>query len=422
MKIVILTASPTRDKYIDELIADKLRAKGHELWVVPCLRQGRPTILEIQPNVVVLPPIRNPYSRDLAEQIKMWGMGLVTRHTEPSASWADLKKMTPQQQANILGHHRYPADVELVWGQDEAEFLNRRQSGFQAVSVGAVGLDIYFQEDLKKRLFNKPLFNKKYKFSGKKRTLLIASPWGFADSAPDLRIDELTDAKADDKGRDRHLQMVRDLYGAIKDKWNILITIHPGVLEEPYKKLSEELQIPLNAESPMAEMLINCDALIHAGSTAAISAHFLNIPAFQFGDVNAKSSKNWWGLPESNISKVSPYYQTAEELGAAVKKSRRRSNADKVILKALENGRYGKMDGQASDRAADIIDKIRGEFKLCWPISPRDYNQSGIAYKRVEDYFNLAACSVCKKRYYVVRDVKMDNLFCPWCAAKSYTE
>jgi hypothetical protein len=172
--------------------------------------------------------------------------------------------------------------------------------------------------------------------------------------------------------------MARACHKALKT-WNILVTCHPGVMQEPYKKLCEDLDIPLDTESTMIEMLINSDALIHSGSNSAISAHHLDIPAFQYGDINAKSSNSWWGMPECAISRVSPHFKTPDKLIAAVKRSRRKSNANRDTLKELETGRYGLMDGMATKRVAEVITKIRGKFKMCWPEATEDYTQKGVS-------------------------------------------
>jgi hypothetical protein len=123
-KVLILTASPVRDKYIDKLIAKELTALGCEVRIHPCLREGRDATLNFLPDVVVVPPIRNIYARDLAAQLKKWKCGVITRHTEPSCSWQDWQKMSDQQRGDILGRWPYMVDMELVWSQDEAEILN----------------------------------------------------------------------------------------------------------------------------------------------------------------------------------------------------------------------------------------------------------------------------------------------------------
>jgi len=433
MKILILTASPIRDKYIDRLIADELKKRGHEVWVKPCLREGRDAVLNLQPDTVVIPPIRNVYSRDFAENIQRFGCKVISRHTEPSCDWSDFKKMNQKQKMGVMGYGAYSVDAEMVWGGDEADILTKRNLNFPVYAIGAVGLDIYRQDDLKKELFNKAIFNNKYKFSNKRKTLLIASAWGFADSAPDLQIEEIKTANLDTVGKKRHLKMIENVHRSLGDSWNILVTTHPGVLEDPYTQLCQKLGIPLDTESPMMEMLGNCDALIHAGSTAAISAHCLNIPAYQYGDVNAKDEDSWWGMPESTISQVSPYFKTTDDLIAAIKKSRRVSNADKKTLKALETGRYGSMDGKAYIRAANIIEKYEGKFKLVWPESTTDYSQLGIV-KKPEQVLLRAFCGICKHNfYYIHQDWQrklndrykteynlFENVLCPWCGSKLY--
>ncbi len=436
-KILILTASPVRDKYIDELIAKRLTAMGHEVHVHACLRQGRDKVLELQPDVVVVPPIRNPYSRDFVEMMKGWGLGIVTRHTEPSCDWQDFKKMTEQQKNDIIGRWQYTVDAELVWSDDEAQILSKRPWPFKVHAVGAIGLDIYFEEDFKTQLRNTEPFNKRYKLQDGRPTLLISSQWGFADSAPDLNIDETGEAMKDIQGRDRHLGMIRAVHKALKDEWNIVMTIHPGVIEDRYRKLAEELRIPLDSKSPMMAMLMNCDALIHAGSTAAISAHIIDIPAFQFGDVNIKDSRNWWGMPDSDISKVSPYYKTVEDLISDLQSRdlQAGSNADEKIIDSLEKGRYGKMDGKGADRAAEIISAVPGKFKFTWPKAHRDYDQA-LIFKDPARILEFGSCRICRqgfsmiKKDFLVRlaaimkappeNIPPINHNCPHCASKFF--
>ncbi|MHC4890583.1 MAG: hypothetical protein ACYTEO_14095 [Planctomycetota bacterium] len=420
-KILILTASPKRDKYIDELIATELRKRGNEVWVRPCLREGRQSVLELEPDVVVVPPIRNPYSRDFVVQLKKWGCGVITRHTEPSCSWQDWKQMDDKQKAQIMGQFSYPVDAELVWSQDEAQILSKRGCPFPIIPIGSVNADVYKSEDCRKRHYNRKAFDAKHKFDRKKKNLLIASPWGFADSAPDLSIDDNFAAKKDLEGRKRHFKMIRAVHGALGHKWNILITTHHGIIEEPYKELAEELGIPLDSESTMIDMLINCDALVHAGSNAAMSAHFLDIPAYQFGDVNAKDSDSWWGLPDAAISRVSPYSKTAAALITKLRKHRKNSNANKNTLAEMEAGRYGRLDGKATQRAADVISRTKGKFKMCWPDSPNVYNQPGV-FRQIDDFAVQTGCGVCKRPFIMFKEVPSEKdrqIFCPWCGSRA---
>jgi predicted kinase len=408
-KILILSASPVRDKHIDAMLAAKLRQLGHEVEVVPCLREGRAKVLEYQPDIVLVPPIRNPNSRDFVEELKRFGCAVITRHTEPSCSWQDWKKMGPEARHDILGAFEYKVDLELVWSEDEADILNRRPGAPKAVAVGAIGLDIYFDEMLTAKLKDKPAFCQKYGFDPTRPTLLISSPWGFADSSPDLHTEDILSGQRDAAGRDRHLAMVRTVHAKLNTTWNILLSVHAGLDPAPYAALAADLKVPLDAESPMLNMLPNCDVLIHAGSTASVSAHLLGIPAFQFGDVNAEGLTNWWGVGESPISRVSPRFETVEKLVEAIVAHTGASNADPAVIKELETGRYGPIDGKASDRAVRFIGQAQGHFRYSWPRSPRDYRQLTIQRDQRE-FFLSSHCNVCDSDFYILTDEYIQQL------------
>ena len=436
-KILILTASPARDKVVDDLIAEKLRSMGYDVWVRPCLRQGRAAILELEPNVVVVPPVRNPHSRDLVEIIKEWGMGVVSRHTEASCDWQDFKGLDATQKTTILGSHTYKVDVEIVWGQDEAEILSRRNCGFPVKAVGSFAIDIYLQSDARGKFLSREVFNEKYKFDSKKKTLHIGSPWGFADSAPDLQIDEIREVWNEVDKRDKYIEMIKQVHKALSKDWNILLAPHPGVLLEPYKEALKGLNIPVGTELTATERLFNVDALIHSGSTMAVEAHFVGIPAYQYGDVNQKK-KNWWLQPKSLISQVSKIYEDVEKMIKDIGSWRGGSNANTETIKKLEAGRYGKMDGKATERAAEIISKINGRFKQTWPKAWRDYDQP-IIFKHIDKAIDYSYCGICGNKFPIVKkqwlemilstlDIKSspDKLkrlsfdSCPWCASRFY--
>ena len=435
MKVLILTASPIRDSIVDILLAQELQKYGHEVFVRPCLREGRKAVLEVQPDTVVTPPIRNPYSRDMVEVLKDWGIGVISRHTEPSCDWHDFKKMDSNRQHEIFGQYPYKVDAELVWSQDEAEILNQRDCGFKAYPIGATTADAYKHPEVIAQYRNRATFNAKYKFDDTKKNLLICSPWGFVDSAPDLHVEEVDEAKKDVEGRDRHFTMIRTVSQNLKDKWNILVSVHPGVVQKPYQDLCTELGIPLDTESTSFILNIHSDAIIHAGSTMALNAHWLGIPAFQFGDINAKDSKSWWSDPESSISKVSPYFKAPEDLMQALIAYKPGSNANMQAIEALEKGRFGNMDGQSTVRAAEIINKIQGKFKFCWPRSTKDYSQLTIL-RDARRLLTSMKCGICGNDFVVVNDSWLEMLrsytgfkgdfrpphgsACPHCAARWY--
>ena len=266
--------------------------------------------------------------------------------------------------------------------------------------------------------------------------MLISSPWGFADSSPDLGTEEILAAQKDAAGRDRHLAMIRTIHPLLKDTWNLLMTVHPGVGAAPYQALAQELGIPIDAEHPMLDLLGNADALIHAGSTAAVSAHLLGIPAFQFGDVNAEGSASWWGVGESAISRVSPLAKSPEDLAELIRARPRGSNANPATIKELEEGRYGRIDGQATERAVGHIVKLAGRFQWRWPRSPHDYRQPTVQRSETE-FLKKAFCGVCRETFVFWTDEYLAQLAalagidpqklrpkgsicCPHCAAKMF--
>jgi len=379
----------------------------NEVWVRACLRQGRDAVLELEPNVVVMPPIRNVYSRDLVEQLKKWNIGVVSRHTEPSLEWADYKRMTPVEKMEILGRHAYEIDAELVWSQDEVQILSRRPYGnFPIIAVGAFMIDIYKSPELQ-RFPSKEIFNEKHKLSPDKKTLLLSSAWGFIDSSPDLSIDGQRECQKDQEGRSQWLQMAHLVHKRLS-KWNILATLHPSVGIDEYKEGLKDTGIEIDTESTATELLKNVDALVHAGSTMAVEMHCLNKPSFQFGDVNTLIGANWWQKPGSAISKVSPHYTDAQKLINAIRRSSGSSNANPKTIKILEEGRYGRMDGKATERAAKAINDIDGNFKMVWPDNTRNYDQPTVVAdtsKIVRPMF----CNICKKPFGMVEQEWMDK-------------
>lgn len=437
-KILILTASPERDKIIDEQIAEELTKKGFTVNIAPCLREGRNAVLKYKPNVVVIPPVRNFYSRDFVEVLMDWKMGVITRHTEASCDWQDWKKLDEHWRTELLGRYPYTVHAEIVWGEDEAQILRRRSCPFPVYAVGALALDIYFRKDLKKRFGTREEFNTERKLDNNKKTLIIGSPWGFADSAPDLQIPEIPAFNKDVEWRQVQLNMIKKAQEVLGDKWNILMRPHPGVLLKPYKDFALANKIPLDETTEASKVLYHADALIHAGSTMAMEMHCLNRPAFQFGDVNQKHPKNWWLLPDSPMSQISPIYQNVDKLLNDIKNCKPKSNANKDALKKLETGRYGKMDGKATKRAAEIIAKINGKFKMCWPRATKDYDQPTIM-KNADSILGGANCGICGHSFVTI---KMDwlmktgkmvgltdkqkfafqahNAYCPQCGARFF--
>lgn len=435
-KVLILTASPNRDEPIDLLIAKELTKLGCEPFVRPCLRQGRDSVLDLKPDIVVLPPIRNPYARDFAQACKDFGCAVITRHTEASCDWQDYKQMDEKTKTEILGAFRYNVDCEIVWGGNEADILKRRTNKFPVISVGSFVTDIYKDPDIIAKYLPKEALYQKHSLDINKRTILILSAWGFIDNSPDLSVDPQIACTKDEEGRKIWLEMIAAVKTAMGDTYNILVTLHPNVAVEPYRAFLAPLGIQINTENKAIELVKNCDVVIHAGSTTAIGAHILNKPCIQYGDQNKKGG--WEGRADTWMSKISPF---AKDLPGLIEKLKTveldKTNANPEAIIGLENGRFGLMDGRATVRAAEIINRYNGKFTYCWPNAPYDYDQL-LSMKDDEKVLGSIFCGVCKKTFRMITPQWLNMFFstikptpeqitainatkmscCPYCGAR----
>ncbi|KKK95448.1 hypothetical protein LCGC14_2672690, partial [marine sediment metagenome] len=234
------------------------------------------------------------------------------------------------------------------------------------------------------------------------------------------------------EGGDRHFKMIETIVDRFAMDWNILVTTHPGVIQEPYHELCKKLKVPLDTEAGAFVLLNNSDALIHAGSIMAVNAHILKIPAYQYGDVNVKGSDSWWAS-KSAMSQVSPMFKTPTAFVKHFRIPRTGSNANKAAIENLVKGRFGVIDGKATERAAEIISNVKGQFTMCWPDNTNDYSQLTI----VQDPAKMCIprkCGICgrifgqvspewigmlKKAYDLTVDIKPQyDTHCAHCGAR----
>jgi len=410
-KILILTSSPQRDKLIDILLAEKLKAKGNEVYVRSIPIGARKALLEIQPNVIISPPIRQRFAYDLTETAGKFGMGVVIRHVEPSCDEQDLENMGEFWKKVLLLIRPPSLNLEIFWSDTEINFIRKHGIRTRAVAVGAFVADIYKDKsqhkNIRKQIPDKASLFKKYQLSPEKPLVLISAPWGLIDLAPDNSDKSATLCSQDEQAKEKWCQMVKTLGVHLKD-WNILTTLHPRLDIEAYRKNLPG--IPIDTTSTATELLVHSDCLIHAGSTMSVEMHWLNKPSFQYGDVNSLElpDGNWWQRRDCPISQISPYFTDIGEMIKAVQNTEK-SNANVEAIKLLEEGRYGKMDGKATERAANLINEIDGEFKYYWPESTIDYDQLFV-FKKPGKAINKILCNVCEKDFYVVSKEWLEQL------------
>lgn len=408
-KIMILSSSPQRDKLVDLLLAERLKALGNEVYLQSIPVGAQKAILEIQPNIIVAPPIRQRFAYDLMETAGKFGIGIVIRHIEPGCDTEDLEKMPEFWQKVLLLIRPVAVKLELFWSRTEPEFVKTHGIKTPVVAVGAFVADVYKDKKLSRKVCAKNELFSRHKLDLNKRLLLVSSPWGLIDQAPD-NLDKTAELCWQDlEARNKWCAMITGLSRRLSDKWNILATLHPKLAREFYKKSLAE--IPIDTSSTATELLFHSDALVHAGSTMAIEMHWLNKPSYQFGDVNSLDlpDGNWWQRRGCAISKVSPYCLDVDTLANAIENTTEGSNANPEAVKVLEQGRYGLMDGRATERAAKLINRIDGEFKLYWPEPLLNYDQLFI-FKNASRMLVQVKCMICDGIFCVVDKKWLDEI------------
>lgn len=410
-RILIITASPQRDKLIDEILRAALEDLGNEVFMEPMLPIITKKIVDIEPDILVMPPIRNTYTFNFAKNAIKWGIGVVIRHVEPGCDEKDLEYMGEMWERGVVYDRPAGISLELVWGNPEVEYIKKlRGLSTLTLSVGAFVADIYKNPDIIQQISDKPAFCERYGLDAAKETVLISSPWGLLDIESD-RLGQTTRAMlSDKKAKSAWLAMVTELAEKIGGSRNILTTLHPGLQAdvELMTQLSH-LKIPIDVSATATGLLVNSDILIHAGSTMAVEMHWLGKPSFQFGDVNTLDlpDGNWWQHADTAISRVSPFFTSPQKLSEAVINCDGKDNANIKVIEELEAGRYGCMDGQATRRSAELINLVDGEYKVAWPVLP-PIMISPCFLEKFENAYTKILCGMCNNIFWFMRKEYID--------------
>lgn len=408
MKISILTLTGQRDKYIDNLLAEHLREYGHDVTVRNYIYAGRETMCYEKPNVVVHPFPGGQYKYDFVKMCKKWGIEVIVRRGEAGMGRVEFEALDKNRKTLILGNWDYSPYVglELTWGQDFTDILAEQgcMPATKLRTCGAFAFDPYFSPDCRRD-------------ENHERTILFATGFSTCDCRSEyceLGLPEGSDYHEQiyaihRRARDEWINAVRELVKWFGKDWRFELKVRPGEMEDEYKeKLPDSVKIHPQTSSS-SEVLKNIDILVHSGSTMAIEAHLLNIPSFNFCNVN----------PDPLLASVSPMLETYNELEWNLARANiYQSNINESVYEQLQEHLYGKIDGKACERAAHEINEhiryktIKTKIPNTWPKTTKYHEDKENIHLEKQDGDARWVCPCCRNVYYT----KPFGLAkCPFC-------
>ena len=410
MKIGIYTLTAQRDKFIDEMLAEKLREYGHDVDIRSFVNAGRESVCYEKPDMVILPMIGGQYKIDFVKKCKEWGIEVIVRRGEAGLAKEQFDKIDDNRKTIHLGNWDYGpyVDLELVWGKEFADILHEyghiKRNKIKV--CGAFAFDPYFEHMTRKfDPYHKP-------------TVLFATGFSTADCRENYAETGLPEGsdyhseitKIHRKARDTWLDAIEYLVDKYGDDWSFELKVRPGETAKVYKdKVPSCVKIhPEKATS--SEVLKTVDMVVHSGSTLAIEAHLMDIPSFNFCNVN----------PDMLLSKVSPAAQTVQELEYLLWNQRGRTNIVQPIFAELQDHLYGKIDGMACKRAASYIQDHIDDMQARTVSIPNSW-PAEVLYPTEDTHIEQQegdsrwTCPCCRNVFWGEREGFVD---CPFCGMK----
>lgn len=411
MKIGLYTLTHQRDEYIDNLLAEHLRKYGHEVFVRSYIYGARESICYEKPDAIIHPMVGSEYKMDTVQKCKKWGVEVIVRRGEAGMGREQFAALDDNRKRIILGNWDYSpyVDLELTWGQEFADII-AEQGHMPAEKIracGAFAFDPYFSPDCKRDTNHKP-------------TILFATGFSTADSMPgycETGLPEGNDYhnelhRIHATAREKWLNAIKELVHCFYNKWQFELKVRPG---ESVKVYTEKVPpcVKVHAEgAPSSEVLKGVDILVHSGSTLAIEAHLLGIPAFNFCNVN----------PDPLLSKASPMLETYPELEWNLARVNiKRSNINEEVYEQLQRHLYGRIDGKACERAARYIHehltgkKIKTTMPITWPKEAKYFVENSGIHLTQQEGDTRWCCPCCRDVFWGTREGIYN---CPYCNMK----
>lgn len=394
MRILICVQSEPRDGLIDLKIKEELEKLGHEVKTCNFVLNGRKEVIKFKPHVIIMPEARCEYSRDYNEQVRYMKIRTVVRRTE--AGFTKDNPSSEQHKRFCVGNWPYEVDLEIVWSEEFADILRNKYHKENVIACGGAIFDVYFPRPERKK--------------HKKKVVLFATIWDYADRRPYYCVPELPigDKIQEEnyykcrQGRDVWIKEIKRVCKDYPD-WHVVVKVHPAEHPTEYVQKLGKMAEVLN--SPKAvDTLSNSDLLVHAGSTMAVEAHLMGIPAIQFCD-----------LEETLMSKVSPHVRRVELDKIDLSKS----NANVKVIEELEKRVFGTIDGKGCQRIAEAVNKLEPreiDVPDKWPEIDRSYETPGVFRECDWDKgaLDAAQCVGCKNIVFVKKYITLFK--CPYCS------
>jgi len=364
---------------------------------------GFQSVPYLKPDVVISPFPGGEFKNEFVRQCKEWGVEIIVRRGEAGMGREQFECLDEERKGIILGNWDYDpyVDLELVWGSEFAGIL--RQYGHihanKVRACGAFAFDAYFE--------NKP------RTGSSKRTILFATGFSCADTREQqsdcgLPAGSEYHKKLYDQHTEARVKWIKAIKELASHDWDFKLKVRPGEQVTEYVKQLGGIVEILSSSVSSIEALRASDILVHSGSTMAIEAHLLNIPSFNFCNVN----------PDPLLSKASPMINSYIDLEFNLSKALfGRTNIDPDVLCQLQAHLYGPIDGKACERAAGYIHDhikdltIETNIPNEWPSTVRFPTNDVRATKQEGDVKWL--CPVCKKACYSNAEIKY--IKCPVC-------
>lgn len=414
MKIAIYTLTPQRDRYIDGLLAEKLRQYGHEVLVRAYIYGARESICYEKPDVIIHPMVGGEYKMDTIKKCKEWGIQVIVRRGEAGIGREQFNILDDSRKKVILGNWDYSpyVDLELTWGQEFTDIIAEQgwMPAEKMKACGAFAFDPYFAPDCKR-----------VKKTGKK-VILFATGFSTADSMPgycETGLPEESDYheelhKIHSDARAVWLDAIDVLVKYFSDIWDFELKVRPGESTNVYADKVPSCVKVYPEDASSSEVLRNIDILVHSGSTLAIEAHLLGIPSLNFHNIN----------PDPLLSKVSPMLTKYRELEwNLMRVDTQQSNINETVYNDLQKHLYGTIDGKACERAAKYIDdhiiqvhitpgrKIENTSPMTWPKEAKYLVDNGIHLEQGEGDTRWS-CPCCRNVFWG----KQEGIYnCPYC-------